>query len=59
MIGYAEGVSLGTAPVVPIGINCRICPRVNCDQRAHHASILTTPVDERHRGATRYDAVAG
>jgi predicted transcriptional regulator/transcriptional regulator with XRE-family HTH domain len=57
MIGYAEGVSLGTAPVVPIGINCRICPRVNCDQRAHHASILTTPVDERHRGATRYDAV--
>jgi hypothetical protein len=42
--------------VVPIGINCRICPRMNCDQRAHHASILTTPVDERHRGATRYDA---
>ncbi len=59
LIGYAEGVSLGTAPVVPIGINCRICPRVNCDQRAHHASILTTPVDERHRGATRYDAVGG
>jgi hypothetical protein len=29
---------------------------MNCDQRAHHASILTTPVDERHRGATRYDA---
>jgi XRE family transcriptional regulator, fatty acid utilization regulator len=56
LIGYAEGVSLGSAPVTPIGINCRICPRANCDQRAHHASILTTPVDERHRGATRYDA---
>ena len=55
MIGYAEGVSLGSAPVTPIGINCRVCPRANCDQRAHHASILTTPVDERHRGATRYD----
>jgi hypothetical protein len=55
-IGYAEGVSLGSAPVVPIGINCRIWPRMNCDQRAHHASILTTPVDERHRGATRYAA---
>jgi hypothetical protein len=53
-IGYAEGVSLGSAPVTPIGINCRVCPRANCDQRAHHASILTTPVDERHRGATRY-----
>jgi len=58
-IGYAEGVSLGSAPVTPIGINCRICPRANCDQRAHHASILTTPVDERHRGATRYDALGG
>jgi predicted transcriptional regulator/transcriptional regulator with XRE-family HTH domain len=58
-IGYAEGVSLGTAPVTPIGINCRICPRANCDQRAHHALILTTPVDERHRGATRYDTFAG
>jgi predicted transcriptional regulator/transcriptional regulator with XRE-family HTH domain len=58
-IGYAEGVSLGTAPVTPIGINCRICPRANCEQRAHHASILTTPVDERRRGATRYDAFSG
>jgi predicted transcriptional regulator/transcriptional regulator with XRE-family HTH domain len=56
MIGYAEGFSLGSAPATPIGINCRVCPRANCDQRAHHASILTTPVDERHRGATRYDA---
>lgn len=54
-VGYADGVSLGSAPVTPIAINCRICPRANCDQRAHHASILTTPVDERHRGATRYD----
>ena len=59
MIGYAEGLSLGTAPVTPIGINCRICPRSNCDQRAHHAAILTSPVDERHRGATRFDALGG
>ena len=58
-IGYAEGVSLGTAPVTEIGINCRICPRANCDQRAHHASILTTPVNEHRRGATRYEALGG
>lgn len=58
-IGYAEGLSFGSAPVTPIGINCRICPRANCDQRAHHASILTTPVDERRRGATRYEALGG
>lgn len=58
-IGYAEGVSLGSASVTEIGINCRICPRANCDQRAHHASILTAPVDERRRGATRYEAISG
>jgi predicted transcriptional regulator/transcriptional regulator with XRE-family HTH domain len=54
-IGYAEAFSMGKAPLTPIGINCRICPRANCDQRAHHAAILTRPVDERRRGATRYD----
>lgn len=55
-IGYAEAFSLSGAPVVPIGINCRICPRPACDQRAHPAAILTTPLDERRRGATRYDS---
>jgi XRE family transcriptional regulator, fatty acid utilization regulator len=55
-IGYAEGVALQGAPFTPIGINCRICPRAGCEQRAHHASVLTTPVDAARRGATRYDA---
>ena len=55
-LGYAEAFSLTGAPVVPIGINCRICPRGNCDQRAHPAAILTAPLDERRRGATRYDS---
>jgi len=54
-IGYAEGFSMGAARMVPIGINCRICPRANCDQRAHPAAVLTQPVDERRRGVTRYD----
>ena len=54
-IGYAEGFKLTGAPITPIGINCRICPRTNCEQRAHQASILTQPIDERRRGATRYD----
>jgi predicted transcriptional regulator len=39
-----------------VGINCRICPRANCDQRAHQAAILPRPVDERRRGATRYES---
>ncbi|TCP41498.1 helix-turn-helix domain-containing protein [Rhodovulum marinum] len=53
-IGYSEGLT--GARVTPIGINCRVCPRSNCDQRAHQAAILATPVDERRRGATRYES---
>jgi predicted transcriptional regulator/transcriptional regulator with XRE-family HTH domain len=55
-LGYAEGFSVAGARMTPIGINCRICPRASCDQRAHHAAILTQPVDEKRRGVTRYDA---
>ena len=54
-IGYAEAFTVAGTRMTPIGINCRICPRANCDQRAHHAAILTHPVDERRRGVTRYD----
>jgi XRE family transcriptional regulator, fatty acid utilization regulator len=53
-IGYAEAFQVSGARMVPIGINCRVCPRANCDQRAHQALILTDPVDERRRGATRF-----
>ena len=53
-IGYAEEVSLTGTRATPIGINCRICPRANCDQRAHHAILLANAVNENRRGATRY-----
>lgn len=55
-IGYAEQFTVTGARMTPIGINCRICPRAACDQRAHYAAILSQPVDERRRGATRYDS---
>lgn len=55
-IGYAEAFTVSGARMVQIGINCRICPRANCDQRAHQATVLATPVDERRRGATRFDS---
>jgi XRE family transcriptional regulator, fatty acid utilization regulator len=54
-IGYAEGFTVSGARVTPIGINCRICPRSGCEQRAHQAVILSQPVDEKRRGATRFD----
>ena len=53
-IGYAEHLSLSDGSITPIGINCRVCPRSNCDQRAHHAAVVSEPVDEKRRGATRY-----
>lgn len=53
-IGYAEDLQTGNAPVAEVGINCRICPRANCDQRAHNAMILNEPVDVLRRGPTRY-----
>ncbi|MCY4304043.1 MAG: short-chain fatty acyl-CoA regulator family protein [Aestuariivita sp.] len=55
-IGYAEGFEMTLERTTPIGINCRICPRKNCDQRAYSATILTDPLDARKRGATSYDS---
>eukprot|EP00752_Nemacystus_decipiens_P000677 g677.t1 len=55
-IGYAEAFSMPGAHMTPIGINCRVCPRPNCDQRAHHAVAAAEPIDERRRGATRYES---
>lgn len=54
-IGYAESFSMSDARMTQIGINCRICPRASCDQRAHQAAILTQPVDALRRGVTRFD----
>ncbi len=55
-IGYAETYSLPVVQPTPIGINCRICPRANCDQRAHQGFVMSDPVDTRRRGPTRYEA---
>ncbi len=33
---YSDGIELAkNAKTVPIGVGCRICPRLNCQQRAH------------------------
>ncbi len=53
-IGYAEDFKRIGPHITEVGINCRICPRANCDQRAHNAMILNEPVDIRRRGPTRY-----
>lgn len=41
---YADGLDLGNeSQIVPIGVGCRICPRMECEQRAH------PPADHRFR----------
>ncbi len=40
----------------PIGINCRLCPRSNCAQRAQQPLHLELPIDERRRGQTRFES---
>lgn len=55
-IGYADDFTITRIRPVPIGINCRVCPRANCDQRAHHAIVMSRPIDTRRRGATRYES---
>jgi len=55
-IGYAEAFRVTGAAVSEVGINCRICPRANCDQRAYPAALLAHPLDERRRGATRFES---
>ena len=54
-IGYADDLRLEAAHATKIGINCRICPRSRCDQRAQQGLTLPGLVDTNLRGATRYD----
>jgi predicted transcriptional regulator len=39
-----------------IGINCHLCPRQACTQRAHQPVFMELPVDTSRRGNTRYDS---
>ena len=40
----------------PIGINCHLCPRQACTQRAHQPLFTELPMDENRRGTTRYES---
>ncbi len=54
---YAQSFKLGEADLAtPIGINCRMCPRQHCPQRAHQPLHLDLPIDEHRRGQTRFES---
>jgi len=50
---YADGLKTGGA-ATPIGTSCRICPRVDCDQRAFPPAAGQIDIDPDTRGAVPY-----
>ncbi|WP_227268670.1 helix-turn-helix domain-containing protein [Roseobacter weihaiensis] len=56
-IGYAAAFNLeGAVNTAKIGINCHICPRQACSERAHEPLHVNLPVDANRRGSTRYES---
>ncbi len=56
-IGYAASFNLKNEDLFsPIGINCHVCPRQACSQRAHQPLLTELPIDTKRRGSTRYES---
>ena len=54
-ITYADGFDLeNTEAATPIGVNCRLCPRLDCSQRAFPPLNHRLIVDENLRGLSPY-----
>lgn len=51
---YAQGYDLANPHPTPIGVNCYLCERQNCRQRAHAPLNKTLSFDERARGVSLY-----
>ncbi|WP_395457911.1 short-chain fatty acyl-CoA regulator family protein (plasmid) [Azospirillum melinis] len=54
-VTYADGFDLSnTDAATPIGVNCRLCPRLDCSQRAFPPLNHRLIVDENLRGLSPY-----
>ncbi|MBV6631914.1 MAG: DUF2083 domain-containing protein [Alphaproteobacteria bacterium] len=52
---YADGIDLGkTAKPVPIGVNCRLCERLDCSQRAFPPLNHRLQIEDHLRGQSPY-----
>jgi predicted transcriptional regulator/transcriptional regulator with XRE-family HTH domain len=51
---YSAGINLDTAEPTPIGVNCRLCERVNCSQRAEPPLTRPLVLDETLRGVSPF-----
>jgi predicted transcriptional regulator/transcriptional regulator with XRE-family HTH domain len=56
-LGYAASYNLSDQLMFSrIGINCHLCPRQACSQRAHQPVFMELPLDTTRRGNTRYES---
>ncbi|MEM7752235.1 MAG: short-chain fatty acyl-CoA regulator family protein, partial [Pseudomonadota bacterium] len=56
-IGYAQSFNLEQDDLFSqIGINCHLCPRQACSQRAHQPFFIDLPISPDRRGNTRYES---
>ena len=56
-VGYAQRYHMAdNADIAEIGINCHICPRQACAQRAHEPIHRKLPLNTNRRGSTRYES---
>jgi len=62
-VEYAPDIVYGKATdpnmvqlVTEVGVNCRLCPRKNCEQRAHDPFHTTLEIDEDRRGVTHFES---
>ena len=57
-LAYSEGMDLQNKKLeTPIGVSCRICPRVDCQQRAFPPIDKDLKLDVGYRGASPYITV--
>jgi predicted transcriptional regulator/DNA-binding XRE family transcriptional regulator len=56
-IGYASSFNLKDDRIFNrIGINCHLCSRQACTQRAHQPVFMDLPIDPARRGNTRFES---
>ena len=52
---YSDGIDLAnSAGIVPIGVGCRICARMECEQRAHPPANHRFKIDEQQHPESLY-----
>ena len=53
---YAASYNVDQRMFRQIGINCHLCPRRACTQRAHQPVFTELPLETTRRGSTRYES---